>query len=38
MLEHVMAPEAITEQSLNELAQFILGESRHIGPLILKGA
>jgi len=38
VLEHVMAPEAITEQSLNELAQFILGESKHIGPLILKGA
>ena len=37
-LEHVLSPEAITEESLKELSRFILGESRHIGQLLLKGA
>ncbi len=37
-LAHVVAPEAITEESLNELSQFILGESKRIGPLLLSGA
>lgn len=37
-LEHVLSPEAITEESLNELSHFILGESRRIGPLLLKNA
>lgn len=37
-LAYVVDPEAITEESLNELSQFILGESRHIGKLLLKGA
>jgi hypothetical protein len=38
MLEHVLAPEAITEESLDELTGFILGESSRIGPLLLKNA
>ena len=37
-LEHVLAPEAITEESLVELSRFMLGESRRIGPLLLKDA
>lgn len=37
-LEHVLSPEAITEESLNELSRFILGESERIGPLLLKNA
>jgi len=35
-LEHVLATEAITEESLDELTGFILGESNRIGPLLLK--
>jgi hypothetical protein len=38
MLGHVLAPEAITEESLDELTGFILGESSRIGPLLLKNA
>jgi hypothetical protein len=38
MLEHVLTPEAITEESLDELTGFILGESSGIGPLLLKNA
>lgn len=38
MLEHLLAPEAITEESLEELTGFILGESSRIGPLLLKNA
>ena len=38
MLEHLLAPEAITEESLDELTGFILGESSRIGPLLLKNA
>ena len=37
-LEYVLSPEAITEESLNELSRFILGESRRIGPLLLQDA
>ena len=37
-LEHVLATEAITEESLDDLTGFILGESSHIGPLLLKHA
>ena len=37
-LEHVLAPEAITEESLSELSRFILGETRRLGPLLLKDA
>jgi CheY-like chemotaxis protein len=36
--EHVLTPEAITEEGLNELAHFILGESSRIGALLLKSA
>ncbi len=37
-LEHVLATEAITEESLDELTGFILGESNRIGPLLLQNA
>lgn len=38
LLEHVVAPEAITDESLDELTGFILGENTRVGPLLLKGA
>ena len=38
MLDHVLAPEAITEESLDELTGLIIGESSRIGPLLLKNA
>jgi hypothetical protein len=38
LLEQRLAPEAITEASLEELAAFILGETPRLGPLLLKGA
>jgi hypothetical protein len=38
VLEHVVAPESVTDESLDELAHFILGESRQLGPLLLKNA
>jgi len=38
LLEHVVAPEAITDESLDELTGFLLGESSRVGPLLLKGA
>ena len=38
LLEHVVAPEAITDESLDELTGFILGESARIGPLLLINA
>ena len=38
LLEHVVVPEAITDESLDELTGFILGESIRIGPLLLKNA
>lgn len=37
-LEQVLAPEAITEESLKELSRFILGETRRFGPLLLQDA
>ncbi len=37
-VEHVLSPEAITKESLDELSRFILGESRRIGPLLLGDA
>ncbi len=37
-MDYVIAPEAIDDASLDELAGFILGESNRIGPLLLKGA
>ena len=36
--EHVIAPEAVTQESLEELTGFILGETSKVGPLILKNA
>jgi hypothetical protein len=38
MLDHVLAPEAITEESLDELTGFMIGESSRIGPLLLRNA
>jgi len=37
-VEHVLAPESVTDESLAELTRLILGESRRIGPLLLKDA
>ncbi|MES1265660.1 MAG: hypothetical protein ABUU24_08430, partial [Variovorax sp.] len=37
MLEHQLVPEAITRESLEEFAGFILGETNRVGPLLLKG-
>jgi DNA-binding response OmpR family regulator len=37
-VEHVLAPETITDDWLRDLSHFILGESRRIGPLLMKGA
>jgi hypothetical protein len=34
--EHVIAPEAVTQEALEELAGYILCESRSVGPLLLK--
>jgi hypothetical protein len=34
--EHVIAPEAVTQESLEELAGYILCESPKVGPLLLK--
>jgi len=34
--EHLIAPEAVTQESLEELAGYILCESRSVGPLLLK--
>lgn len=38
IFEHQLAPEAITEASLEEFTGFILSETHRIGPLLLKGA
>jgi hypothetical protein len=37
-MEQILAPEAITEESLDELTGFILGESSRLGPLLLRNA
>ena len=37
LMEQMLAPEAITAESLSELGAFILGEARQLGPLLLKG-
>jgi hypothetical protein len=34
--EHVIAPEAVTQESLEELTGLILGETQKVGPLLLK--
>jgi len=38
MLEHQLVPEAVTRESLEEFAGFILGETNRVGPLLLKGS
>ncbi len=37
-VEHKLVPEAITEESMEEFAGFILAETPRVGPLLLKGA
>jgi hypothetical protein len=36
MMEHIIAPEAVTQESLEELTGFILCETNKVGPLLLK--
>ena len=36
LAEHVIAPEAVTQESLEELAGFLLCETSKVGPLLLK--
>lgn len=38
MMEYMIAPEAVTQESLEELTGFILGETSKVGPLLLKNA
>lgn len=38
MMDQILDPEAISDESLDELAAFILGESMHLGPLLLRNA
>lgn len=38
LAEHTIAPEAVTQESLEELTGFILGEATKVGPLLLKSA
>lgn len=35
--EYVLSAEAVTNESLHELSQFILGETKQIGSLLMKG-
>jgi len=37
-MEQILAPEAVTDESLDELAGFILGESGRLGSLLLRNA
>jgi hypothetical protein len=37
-VQQLLAPEAINDASLNELSGFILGETKVLGPLLLRGA
>ena len=37
-MEQILAPEAVSDASLDELAGFILGESSRLGPLLLQNA
>lgn len=37
-VEQILAPAAVSEKSLDELAAFILGESAHLGGRLLQGA
>ena len=36
VMEHIIAPEAVTQESLEELAGFIFCETHKVGPLLLK--
>jgi len=37
-MDQILAPEAVSDESLDELTGFILGESSHLGPLLLRNA
>ena len=37
-MEQILAPEAITDESLDELTGFILSETKRLGPLLLRDA
>jgi hypothetical protein len=37
-MEQILAPEAVSDESLDELTGFILGESSRLGPLLLRNA
>lgn len=37
-MEQILAPEAVTDESLNDLAAFILAETGQLGPLLLRNA
>ena len=37
-LEYTIEPDAVTQESLEELTGFILGETNKVGPLLLKSA
>jgi len=37
-MEQILAPEAVTDESIDELRDFILGESPSLGPLLLRTA
>ena len=38
VMDYVIAPEALTQESLEELTGLILGETNRVGPLLLKNA
>lgn len=37
-MEHILAPEAVNDESLDELTGLILGERNRLGPLLLRNA
>jgi hypothetical protein len=37
-MEQILAPEAVSDESLDELTSFILGENSRLGPLLLQNA
>jgi hypothetical protein len=38
VVQQVLSPDAITDEALNEFSGFILGETKALGPLLLRGA
>jgi hypothetical protein len=38
VVEHVIAPEAVSDEALDELTAFILAETTRLGPLLLRNA